>query len=123
MRGGGGETLLHGGTAGLRYGAAVHWETGRGARELTDMASNEAIHHMAHLRNLVIAEGMCPSIRTIGVIFDFPRRAADYLLREVGIRLQPVVQGRVLTGGFEDAGLKAGFWRGCEHEHEHEASA
>lgn len=71
---GNGEKILHGDTAYLRYGTAVHWETGRGARALTDMASKETIRRTAHLRNLVIAEGMCLSIRTIGVILDFPRR-------------------------------------------------
>lgn len=48
-----------------------------------------------------------PSVRIIGVIFGFPHHGGDYLSREIGIW-----SGMVLTGGFNTAGLKAGFGRG-----------
>lgn len=75
------------------------------------MASNETIRRMAQLSNVLIAEDICPSIRLIGVIFGsgFPHRGADYFLRKIGIRSQLVIQGRVLTGGFDAVGLKAWF--------------
>lgn len=73
------------------------------------MASSETIRRMTHLSNLLETQDMGPSIRIIDLIFTFPHRGADYLWREIGIGLQLVAQGRVLTGGFDAAGLRAGF--------------
>lgn len=82
----------------LCIGRVKRYESGTGPlnRALTEhgLTGNEAIRRMAHLSNLLSAEDMRTSVRVIGVIFGFPYRGADYLLREIGRESQLVIQGR-----------------------------